>query len=67
MREWSGRVRVHAMLLAATILGADACIATPVPRSLLLVTADDLDAGSTGWMECARYLMAAQSTALPRT
>src|SRR5262245_9923879 len=50
MREWTERVRVHVMLLAATILGTHACIATPVPRSLLLVTADDLDAASTGWM-----------------
>jgi N-sulfoglucosamine sulfohydrolase len=50
MRDAAGRARVHATLLAATILGMHACVAAHVAQNLLLVTADDLDAGSPGWM-----------------
>src|SRR4030095_6350503 len=50
MRDAAGRARVHATLLAATILGAHACVAAHMAQNLLLAPADDLDAGSPGWM-----------------
>src|SRR5262245_38127127 len=52
----SGRARARVALAAAAILGAPTSLGSPVcgpehaPRNLLLITADDLDAGSPGWM-----------------